>query len=306
MSEEKKYSAREAAIAVLKKTEEVLKKTHIEHSLEKAVSMGKVGGARTTGEEKGVHEPTYGTAAESKKELGESFAGHLTRAGKGKNSTATVAHKKVLKELKAMPKPNLTKREGNPDSKQDEELGEEVAHDVVEHIAKDPASHKEELKELKVNKAEPESKDITGDQKVREQVDPELNPKENAEGNNQEWGTSPKSYGSLKLAKFLGHIEAKRKSKKETMEKGEGKHSSSHAYNYDDNTSVKGVHSVAPVYNQTQKRLEHGHSEAGLKVQRAHSGRGTEASANKAKEIHSEKLKELKEMPKPNLTKEEK
>lgn len=48
---------------------------------------------------------------------------------------------------------------------------------------------------------------------VRSQQDPAVNPKENAEGNNLLWGTDPKTYGHLKLAKFIGNMEAKRKIK---------------------------------------------------------------------------------------------
>jgi hypothetical protein len=51
---------------------------------------------------------------------------------------------------------------------------------------------------------------------VKETQDPSLNPKEMAgsPGTNEEWGTSPKTYSTLKLARFLGHLESKRSSKK--------------------------------------------------------------------------------------------
>lgn len=62
---------------------------------------------------------------------------------------------------------------------------------------------------------------------VRQQKDPQHNPKENAEGNNELAGTTPTQVGQdgknkpgfdemkghLKLAKFIGHMEHKRKSK---------------------------------------------------------------------------------------------
>lgn len=62
---------------------------------------------------------------------------------------------------------------------------------------------------------------------VRSQKDPQHNPKENAEGNNELAGTTPTQVGQdgknkpgfdemkghLKLAKFIGHMEHKRKSK---------------------------------------------------------------------------------------------
>lgn len=49
--------------------------------------------------------------------------------------------------------------------------------------------------------------------RIEEQTPPDINPKEQKEGNNKEWGTAPETYGTLKLAKFLGHMESKRKRK---------------------------------------------------------------------------------------------
>lgn len=46
---------------------------------------------------------------------------------------------------------------------------------------------------------------------VRSQQAPEANPDEQKEGNNPEWGSDPATHGHIKLAKFIGHMEAKRK-----------------------------------------------------------------------------------------------
>lgn len=110
MSEEKKYSAKEAAIAVLKKAEEVLKKSE---ALKKAAAFSNSDGPAPKGE---IH-----------------------------------------------PKEETQGEPANP--------GE----------------------------------------RVEEQTAPDMNPKEQAEGNNKEWGTAPETYGTLKLAKFIGHIHSKRK-----------------------------------------------------------------------------------------------
>jgi len=46
---------------------------------------------------------------------------------------------------------------------------------------------------------------------VQHQPAPENNPDEKKEGNNPAWGTDPGIKGHVKLAKFCGHMEAKRK-----------------------------------------------------------------------------------------------
>lgn len=46
--------------------------------------------------------------------------------------------------------------------------------------------------------------------RIEEQAAPQANPKEKIEGNNPEWGNEP---GNYKLAKFCGHMSAKRKMK---------------------------------------------------------------------------------------------
>lgn len=59
-----------------------------------------------------------------------------------------------------------------------------------------------------------EGEAVNPGQRIKEQIAPDMNPKEQKEGNNKEWGTAPETYGTLKLAKFIGHMHAKRKMKK--------------------------------------------------------------------------------------------
>lgn len=56
--------------------------------------------------------------------------------------------------------------------------------------------------------------DVTPPDKIREQPAPENNPAEQKEGNNPEWGTAPGIKGHIKLAKFCGHMQSKRKASK--------------------------------------------------------------------------------------------
>lgn len=58
-----------------------------------------------------------------------------------------------------------------------------------------------------------EEKDATPPDGVQSTPAPQDNPKEQAEGNNEPWGTAPGSKGHFKLAKFCGYVEAKRKVK---------------------------------------------------------------------------------------------
>lgn len=129
MSENKKYSAKEAATAVLKKAEELLKKAEV---------LKKVAGK------------------ESK-------------------------HDRCVEHVK----------ENSPEVKN--------PHAVCVAQGVKPASW---------SKSE---QDVTPPDEVQEQIAPESNPKEQAEGNNAPWGSSPGTKGHLKLAKFIGYAQAKRK-----------------------------------------------------------------------------------------------
>lgn len=138
MSEEKKYSAKEAAIAVLKKAEEMLKKAELD----------KCSGTFTKVHEKAKREG-YSEASADK------IAGHA----------------------KALAKNEEPKGEIHPKEPQ---AGE----------AEQPGA------------------------RIKENTEPqptEINPKQNG---NPEWGTTPGVVkGHFKLAKFCGHVSAKRKAK---------------------------------------------------------------------------------------------
>lgn len=66
-------------------------------------------------------------------------------------------------------------------------------------------------------KRETQGEPVNPGARAKEQLEPDMNPKEQAEGNNKEWGTAPETYGTLKLAKFIGHMHSKRKSAKPEM-----------------------------------------------------------------------------------------
>ena len=77
------------------------------------------------------------------------------------------------------------------------ERGDKVGHTIAVEGAKD--SHKERLQEIK---------DAPKPNLPKSEV------MDKVEGQNEEWGTAPKTKGHFKLAKFLGYMESKRKSKK--------------------------------------------------------------------------------------------
>lgn len=188
MSDEKKYTAREAAVAVLAKAEEVLKKSEL---------------LKSTGHEKGVH-ASHGHGGKGQKGISE--AGEALRISggnknisnptkRGLHNAAVGEHKAKLGELKAMPKPNLTKSDDKPKS---------------EIHPKEPQAGESE----------------NPGNRIHGQAAPQNNPKEQAEGNNELAGTTPNQVGQdgknlpghdeqisghLKLAKFIGRMHAKRK-----------------------------------------------------------------------------------------------
>lgn len=254
MADEKKYSAQEAAVAVLAKAQELLGKSEFAKSVTRDEH------------EKGVHNvmPVY----EKNKGIshGQSSAGIAVRqgnkagesesklSGKIKQNfidTSKARHQNKLSELKAMPKPSLTKDEpkdeneigtkvekaGDPLStiagdriKRGagyKERGDKLGHKIAVEGAKE--SHQERLAGIKAQPKPNLSKDepvgeihpdehVEGESekpgdRIEDQKSPEDNPKEQKEGNNNEWGTQPATYGTLKLAHFMGHMSSKRKQK---------------------------------------------------------------------------------------------
>lgn len=282
MSDDKKYSAREAGIAVLNKVHEMLKSSDLKKSYEgfKAVEASAA--------KSGASDPAAVAAAAGRKKYGKEAFQEAAAKGKKMNKS-------------------------NPDEKQDAQLGEDLEHLVEDHMeankaaekkeghkmvkaeedrtkmsgksgmvrgmsATDPAQkgvnhmgnngssggmseagnnvrnakfglkngrsnavshHTETLKELKampkpnLTKAEPKGEihpkePQAGEAekpgaRIKEQISPLKNPKEKAEGNNEEPGTAPEFYamedhpGTLKLARFMGRMDSKRSSKKESV-----------------------------------------------------------------------------------------
>lgn len=135
MADEKKYTAQEAAIAVLKKAEEMLKAS----SLMKAEK-------------------------EDENEIGTKF---------------------VKAENKAAPSNSQKPRiEEKPTERDYNDFETKPGHEKTE------------------------------DHREATQTPPDSNPKEESEGNNADWGTSPQVKGHIKLAHFMGHAGAKKQNQK--------------------------------------------------------------------------------------------
>lgn len=268
--------AANAAIEQIEKSEELIKAEmgHARVSSEWSESKAKPKESRPVG----VHTPSYSSG----KDHGQSEAGDVTRqAASGKHgskfssslkSAAVGEHKKVLSDLKAMPKPNLTK---------DEPVGE--IH---------PKEHVE---------GEPEK---PGD-RIESQAAPDKNAKEQAEGNNELAGTTPNQVGQdgknivgfdemrghIKLAKFIGHMQAKRKLSAPVaaeIDKAETGHESGV------HTAIKAPH------------LGGGTSKAGLEAKvgkELGSHPAGKESISESKKMHTGKLAQLQAMPNPKLPK---
>lgn len=80
------------------------------------------------------------------------------------------------------------------------------AHEILQKSEAAKLAKAEEIPQKSADE-----KDATPPDAVQEQPAPENNPAEQKEGNNPEWGTAPTVKGHVKLAKFCGSVEAKRK-----------------------------------------------------------------------------------------------
>lgn len=171
MSDEKKYSAREAAVAVLQKAEEILKKSEF---LKKADKMRK-------------DDPhPYGTTTGGQSTVAQGIANTAPAGGN------------------APINPGLASGLAGAFGKNEAPPGEILPKEKVQGEPEKPGN------------------------RLESQQSPEKNPKEQAEGNNELAGTTPNQVGQdgknipgfdemrghLKLAKFIGHMEHKRKTKK--------------------------------------------------------------------------------------------
>lgn len=77
-------------------------------------------------------------------------------------------------------------------------------------LMKSGNAHAEGKPDAHVPKDNSEFKPATPPDGTQTQASPEANPKEQAEGNNADWGTSPQVKGHIKLAHFMGHAGAKK------------------------------------------------------------------------------------------------
>lgn len=189
---EKLFTARQAAEAVLKKTHELLQKH--EH-----IGWGKLHGKLKR----------EGYSEESADKIAGSVKAKIEKAGTTTMNPAMPMPPMMNSELKKYESQNQKKENAKPS----------------EHNAKDADQHAEG----KGPKGEihPKEKEQAPPDKVEGQAAPEKNPKEQAEGNNELAGTTPTQVGEdgknkpgldemkghLKLAKFIGHMESKRKAK---------------------------------------------------------------------------------------------
>lgn len=180
MAFEKLYTARQAAEAVLKKTQELLGKSELVKKEHKHIGWDK------------LH-------------------GKLEREGYSKESAD-----KIAGSIKAKVEKSEGYKSQNP-KKENAEPSEHNSKDADQH-----ANGKGPKGEI-----HPKEKENAPSDNVETQAAPEKNPKEQAEGNNELAGTTPTQVGEdgknkpgfdemkghLKLAKFIGHMESKRKSK---------------------------------------------------------------------------------------------
>lgn len=181
---DKKYTAEEAARAVLAKAEEMLKSSKLaKGKVMSDMDHGQKRGPEGYGKyqeqaqnQKGVHTPVSGVTGFPGAK-GQSAAGDMatqTYGGKPHKELREHGkdlHRKKLSEMKAMPAPNLPKSE---------------------------------------DASMAASQDQTPPDGVQSQQAPEANPAEQKENGNPAWGTEP---GHYKLAKFIGHRDGRRKAK---------------------------------------------------------------------------------------------
>lgn len=292
MPNEKLFTAKEAALAVLAKAQELLSKgewNKIHKKLEgegySANAADKIDGAikakvekSETGHEKGVHTVSpYKPHPKSDMETNEgSSAGNRVRNankyGKDMKSSkesvmkdAKSLHAEKLSEIKSMPKPDLGKAEGAPSEK-----------------------------------------DQTGAQGVQKQPDPRTNPKQMQENGNPAPGALPQNEekfsaelkGHLKLAKFMGRMDEKRSTKKATLTQevtaqapAMGKAETGHE---------KGINTAAN-FQMNRPGVSHaGISARSAKINEA-KGVSSHQNVDEAKDRQKKVLAEMKSTPKPKL-----
>lgn len=247
MSENKKHSPQEAANAVLAKVTEMLKKTEESKSnfLSKPyvsdsqrrwahTEAGKeaLGGEKVVEhwdkESKGKDLPEKVEKAEDSKPIKTCTCGeHLTTANtkyQGRQKTpesfsydldlhnckkcGTTVTTRVPKDSKKPTEVSKSEKE-NENKLEKSKPKTEKENEIGTKFEKDEKFPKGEIHPKEHVEGEP----VDVKDRIKEQKSPESNPKEQKEGNNNEWGSVPGVKGHIKLAKFIGHIQAKRQMK---------------------------------------------------------------------------------------------
>lgn len=197
MADEKKYTAQEAAIAVLAKAQELLSKSELAKADVLATKPGKVS--------PGGHVRSAARAFAHAKNPNASSPKIEREMGRESMAAAKQGHKEKLSALQSQPKPNLPKSEDmskfeaeNPNK--ENEIGTKFGK--AENQEKPSNSMAPKISEA------PDSSNPPN--KVQDQKAPQSNPAEQKEGNNPPSGAVPGN-GVMKLFHFVGHIKGKKK-----------------------------------------------------------------------------------------------
>ena len=273
MSDEKKYTAKDVALAVLAKAQEVYKSSEL--------SKGEISSLTNTKSKlKGVHQ-----SPDWQPEKGKSYAGTSVRSsvgngrhgliGQGEIAEAKETHQEVLKEIKAAPKPNLGKDETFNQKKVSE------------------AGMQSQMKAEGVDQTPPDGVKPDDQNAVPRNGDPAAGAEPKNQGSNYVGSVSK---GHIKLAKFVGAMAEKRKkaapaapAAAPAMGKAEGginmpaKQLSSHTHDSEKRGNGSNLAGV---------------SEAGAAVRASKLGT---SSPGHGKAVHKEVLSEIKAAPKPKL-----
>ncbi len=202
MSDSKKlFSAREAALAVLKKTQDILKESTLmkaeyktENNPKAGVKYGKIETAQKADErdypEYEVKSGNFKDSSGKRLERQISPSQNPKEEAEGNNKPGGMEPEyefksKVAKELAKEKASHMVKGE-NPDKEQDAQLGEKVENDVEEHMKDNADAEREEGHEIMKK------------------------PGEKMEGQTER-ASIPMCIGSAKLSKFMEHKHSKRK-----------------------------------------------------------------------------------------------
>lgn len=232
MANEKKYSAQEAAIAVLSKAQELLSKSELFKAEKLKKDGGIAAGIAAAGAAGGVpHTTPAGSTAGAISAMGSGFgkaesyceahAKDLSRKGDHKIVEKSECIKCMGKSENAELYESLEKYESlqKKEKAGENEIGTKfVKSDEAENKDKPSNPMKPQISEKPIERDYKDFETKPQDSKAPDhrqaaQTPPGANPKEQAEGNNPPAGAIPGN-GIHKLMYFTGHIHAKKKMKK--------------------------------------------------------------------------------------------